>query len=119
MVIITKAAVTSLMVHYLGCSKTLVEATIIRKCISQYGATPDTVLSLWQELEYCGKVPPKGKIIHVLWMFSFLKLYNTYSVLAGMYGVSDNTYSNWVWGFIKAVASLEHLVSSVLYCNSF
>lgn len=114
----TKSSVQSLMVHYLGCSQVLAESTIVRKCISMWGATPDLVLSLWEELDYCRKVPKKGRIVHLLWTLNFLKTYNTWSVLSGTYGVTENTYTHWVWAFLEAIASLQHLVSATCTCTS-
>ena len=48
---------------------------------------------------------------HLLWALLFLKHYNTVSHNASIVGVDDKTYRKWTWKILKAIKSIDFLVS--------
>jgi hypothetical protein len=102
--------VLATMVQHLNLNKNLAVVTIIRRCIAYYGATPDLVHSLWDELCDSNLLPEKGKLVHLLWSLAFLKTYCTYSKYSTDFSVHENTFIKWIWLFIPAIARMKHLV---------
>jgi len=107
------------MLKFLDIKPNLSKLTIVRRCSSYFGATPDLVHALWKELVGSNNIPEKGELKHLLWALSFLKNYSTYSKYSTDYGVRENTFSKWIWLFIPAIARMKHLVSTftVLHFN--
>lgn len=112
---------------FLKLKPNLSKVTIVRRCSSYFGACPDLVHALWNELVCSTYLPAKGELKHLLWSLSFLKNYNTYSKYSTDFKVMENTFSKWLWLFIPAIARMKHLVSTVhvdyciqvLYMNFF
>ena len=49
--------------------------------------------------------------IHLLWTLSVLKTYDSFTVLSAHAGVSEKTFSEWVWRIVPALAALkEHVI---------
>ena len=49
--------------------------------------------------------------IHLLWALSFLKTYDSFHVLSAHAGVSEKTFSEWVWRIVPALAALKkHMI---------
>lgn len=59
-------------------------------------------------------MPDKGKPIHLYWMLSFLKTYETEKFYAAMYVIHENTFRKWVWKFVRAVGNIEIVVSTTV-----
>lgn len=62
----------------------------------------------------CNLLPDKGKLVHLLLALAFLKTYCTYAKYATDFGVSENSFTKWVWAFVRAISRMKHLVSTVL-----
>ena len=75
-----------------------------RKYKSFYGKSPAMVALIWQEYIRPAKTKPQ----HLLWALSYMKLYNSWHVMAIIFKTSKPTYMKWVWIWIKAMADQSH-----------
>lgn len=51
-----------------------------------------------------------GRPVHLLWTLMFLKVYASENVFRTIHGADEQTFRNWTWKFIAAIASI-HVVS--------
>jgi hypothetical protein len=106
--------VFALMVNLLKIKKNMSVHTLVGKCSAYFGAAPDLVHALWNELVGSGNLPAKGELKHLLWALSFMKTYCTYLKYSIDFETSVNNFKKWIWLFIPAIARMKHLVSTVM-----
>jgi len=85
----------------------------------QYGFGPVVVAAIWNLLTENLLVPHTGSLVHVLWMLSFFKNYNSIDVHLVECGTSYKTFIKYVYEFSNAIASLKDEVVSNSIGNVF
>ena len=61
-------------------------------------------------------VPNDGRIHHLLWTLSFMKIYGKERMMCHLNRIRDpKTFRKWVWLFIDSIAELESSVVSNLF----
>jgi len=81
----------------------------LRRFRAFFGVSPSTCALAWGKLEsHC--FVPRAKAVHFLWALLFLNLYDTEEVIAGFLGVDEQTYREWSWYIIAAIARLVPFV---------
>ena len=73
------------------------------KWCAHFGMSISVVEYCWVRLD--SNSPAQFQRVHLLYCFSFAKLYNSVSVLATMWKVSDDTFSSWLWRTWTALAA--------------
>ena len=82
-------------------------ATKERNFKAHFGASLSVAYTLWCWLDVYNDGPYGGMVHHMLWTLLFLKVYDTYDVLASSVGVHRDTYRKWVWLFLNRIAWLD------------
>jgi hypothetical protein len=89
-------------------------ATFNDRWTSHFNTEPEVCLQIWMMIQ---DNPVDGldynfRPEHVLWALLFLKLYDSYTVLSGMCGCHEDTYSDWMWRVLQVIMYLEDEVVS-------
>ena len=80
---------------------------------ANFGVPPNVSASLWNLL-WC-TCPENAHPKHLLWAFRFLKLYETWDVLAWVCDVHVMTLRKWIWPIIEAIAELKLVISKQFF----
>jgi hypothetical protein len=94
-------------------NKKLSLATVDARSTAKFGTTVVVLTQLWNELVGAEACPKGGRPVHLLWGMSLLKTYDTVRSYATTFGIDENTFSKWSQAFVRAVASMKHLVSTI------
>ena len=81
-----------------------------------FGCSPKVAAALWNRLDKKELLPSDCLVKHLLWAFSFLKLYNNQRAASVVSKADEKTYRKWVWAVLDALAELD-LVSCCLRTN--
>jgi len=76
-----------------------------------FGMDPNRCATIWNMLETCGMKKKGRHPKHLMWMLMWLRVYATEEILHALSGCHENTVRKWVWIYVEAVASMEHVVS--------
>ena len=91
--------------------------TDLKQFRSFYGCSPSNCAILWAKIRQ-KKLAPRAEPKHLLWALMFLKLYNTEEAFAGFLGVDKDTFSEWLFHLVKAIAKLRPDYVSILQVHS-
>lgn len=76
-----------------------------------FGFSPNVVLSVFNHLIKTDNLPEKGRLVHLLWLLTYMKSYEPLEVYCCRYSVSRNTFTKWVGNFAKAISNDKIVVS--------
>ena len=79
-----------------------------------FGVSPMLCATTWNWLDADDNVPNRAGIVHLLWMFLWLKLYDTENVLCSICGTTEKTYRKWVWIMLAAINKIDDAVSTAM-----
>eukprot|EP00980_Cylindrotheca_fusiformis_P021098 scaffold8090_cov82-Cylindrotheca_fusiformis.AAC.11 len=80
-------------------------------CESLIGTSYEICAELWNLINPVNTISKSSRPKHLLWTLLFLRTYNTENVNTRLVGGADNeTFRNWCWHFVGAIAALEHEV---------
>ena len=85
-----------------------------RQFLTFFGVTSAIAASIWRKILREGLLPDGGTPAHLLWSFSFLKMYGTEPQMAMLFHTTRKTFRQWVWRFVDAIFYLD--VVSLLFC---
>lgn len=85
--------------------------TIAKRIAAVFGFQELTIARTWNELVNCGLLPSNAKVKHLLYFLAYIKTYSALDVYSTMFDVSQKSFSEWVWQFARAIASMNHIVS--------
>ena len=76
---------------------------------AHFGAPPEVVAEVWDRIQ----PPPEGSWAgHLLWMFAFVKMYETENTAASRFGTTKKTWHKWVWIMLAEVQEIMPTVAS-------
>ena len=84
-------------------------STEYRRFRAFFGVSPSTCALLWGRIRTQG-MAPRARAVHLLWGLLFLNLYDPEEVIAGFLGVDEQTYREWSYEMVVAIARLKPLV---------
>ena len=84
----------------------------IRLFRSCFGVHPCICATLWRNSVQF--LPTSAQPKHLLLTLRFLKTYNTFEILAGVFSVDEKTAWKWVWIMVDVVADLKFVSLIVL-----
>lgn len=86
-----------------------------RRFRAHFGASPRTCAILWKKLVDHGILPQGRKPVHLLWALYFLNRYEIEEVAAATFGVDEETFRNWSWKLVVAIAKLKPSIVSMRF----
>jgi hypothetical protein len=84
-----------------------------RRFRAHFGASPRTCAILWKKLVDHGELPQGRQPVHLLWALHFLNRYEIEEVAAATFGVDEETFRNWSWKLVVAIAKLKPSIVSM------
>lgn len=68
---------------------------------STFGIKPETMEYIWVQYVEKNKHAPTCKPVHLMWVWSFLKLYNTFDALSLFWNASVSSLQEHIWPLLK------------------
>ena len=95
-------------------------STEYRRFRAFFGVSPSTCALLWGRIRTHG-MAPRARAVHLLWGLLFLNLYDPEEVIAGFLGVDEQTYREWSFEMVIAIARLKPYVVCffTVFCSSY
>ena len=82
-----------------------------------FGTWPCITADLWHRVDPFNNIHPKSKMKHLLWALLFLTCYSTETINASTVGVHEDTFRDWMWPWIDAIAALS--MDLIKFSNRF
>ena len=96
------------------------ESRNARQFVALFGTTPDICLIIWNMLfDGWTKYTTNPKPLHLLWLFRFMKSYNSWDSHATEMTVDSKTFRKWIWFYLEGVSKLIPKVVSYKSFISF
>ena len=84
-----------------------------------FGVGVNVAHTVWMMMDSRELIPNDGRIHHLLWTLSFMKIYGKERMMCHLNRIRDpKTFRKWVWLFIDSIAELESSVVSNLFFKS-
>jgi len=80
--------------------------TELRHYRACYGVSPTTTAITWSKIQ-ANKLTPRARPRHLLWALFLLTVYAKEEVCANFFGVHEDTFREWAFELIKAIAMLK------------
>ena len=90
-----------------------------RQFLTFFGVTSAIVASVWRKILREGLLPEGGTPVHLLWSFSFLKMYGTEPQMALLFHTTRKTFREWVWRFVEAIYYIDVVSLSFSFARFF
>lgn len=74
---------------------------------SFFGVSPSVASMCWKIIGHLQDVPREFNPSHLLFGFSFLKIYSTEEVHSGLFGVTPKTFRKWSWMAVKLLSQMK------------
>ena len=75
----------------------------LRAFKAHFGCPPEVIAEVWARID-C----PDGALpVHCLWMFAFIKSYETEETAASRFCTTPKTWRGWVWTMLVVVQQLK------------
>ena len=79
-----------------------------RSFIAHFGSRAELIAEIWARIQ--PHLPDGAIPVHLLWMFSFLKIYKVEDTAATRFNTTPKTWRKWVWLMLVAVQQLKPVV---------
>ena len=81
--------------------------TNLERFVSFYGVDPKTCVEVYTSLKASDGLAKTTSVVYFFLTMAWLKTYSKEHVLAGIFGVSENTIRKWIWINLKGLQSLK------------